>query len=63
MLSYDGHLRNESVAIHLILLSSTATSSATGGYVVVPKRPSRNEEKTRNAPSSYLVSPQNLFSE
>ena len=70
MLCYDGQLRNGCIATHFILLSSTAASSATGGYVVVPERPSgngeptcRNEEETGNAPSSYVVLPQNLFSE
>ena len=70
MLCYDGYLRNGSLATHFILLSSTATSSATGGHVVVPERLSKNEEPTigneehaRNAPSSYLVLPQNLFNE
>ena len=62
VLCYDGQLRNGSVATHFIHLSSTATRSATGGYIVVPERPSRNEElasgneeQTRNVPSSYLV--------
>ena len=69
MLCYEGQLRNVFVATHFILLSSTAMSSATGGYAVVPDRPNRNEdptyrseepisrieEQTRNAPSSHLV--------
>ena len=63
MLCYDDQSRNDSVATHFILLSSTATSSATGGYVVVPEQPSRNEEQTRKAPISYIVLPQNLFNE
>ena len=70
MLCYDGQLRNGSVATHFILLSSTATSSGTSEYVTLQERPSRNqeptnrnEEQTRNAPSSYQVLPQNLFSE
>ena len=70
MLCYDGQLRNSPVATHFILLSSTATSSAAGGYVVFPERPSRNEEptsrneeQTRNVPSSHIVLPQNLFNE
>ena len=70
MLCHGGHLRNGSVATHFILLSSTAASSATGGYVVVPERPSRNEEptsrneeQTRNVPSFCLILPQNLFNE
>ena len=70
MLCYDGQLRNGSVATHFILLSSTATISATGGYVVVLERPSRNEEptsrneeQTKNVPSSYLILPQNVVNE
>ena len=70
MLRYDGQLRNSSVVTHFILLSSTAASSGTGGYVDVPELPSRNaeptsanEEQTRNTPSSHSVLPQNLFSE
>ena len=46
MLCYNGQLRNGSVATQFILFSSTAASSAIGGYVVVPERPSRNEEAT-----------------
>ena len=59
MLCHFGQTRNGSVATHFILLSSTATSSATGGYVVVPERFGRNEEptsknkeRTRNKPLS-----------
>ena len=70
MLCYDGQLLNGSVATQFMFLSSTAASSATGEYVVVPERPSRNEEptseneeQTTNVPSSYLVLPQNLFNE
>ena len=70
MLCYDGQLRNGSVATHFIPLSSTATSSGTSEYVTLQERPSRNqeptnrnEEQTSNAPSSYQVLPQNLFSE
>ena len=70
MLCYDGQLRNGSVATDFILLSSTAASSATEGYVVVPERPSRteeptsrNEEQTRNVLRSYRVLPQTLFNE
>ena len=70
MLCYDGQLRNGSVATDFILLSSTATSSVTGGCVVVAERPSRNEEPIRsieeqimNVASSYLVLPRNLFNE
>ena len=70
MLCYDGQIRNAFVATHLILLSCTATSSATGGYVVVPERSSKNEEptstneeQTTNSPSSYLALIQNMFNE
>ena len=70
MLCYDGQLPNGSMATHFILLSSIATSSATGGYVAVPERSSkkedptsRKEEQARNVPSSYLVLPQNVFNE
>ena len=70
MLCYDGQLRNGSVATHFNLLSSTAASSATGGYMVVPERPSRNEEPTsrneeqaRNFPSSYLVLRQKVLND
>ena len=59
MLCYDGQLRNGSVGTHFFLLSSTAASSATSGYVVVPERPITNKEPTRgneeqawNVPSS-----------
>ena len=68
MMCYDGQLRNGSLTTHLILLSSTAAISATGGYVFVPKRSSRNEERTNrneeqtwHVPSSFRVLPQNLF--
>ena len=37
--------RNGYVAIQLILLSSTAESSATSSYVVVPERFGQNEER------------------
>ena len=70
MLCYDSDIRNDSVASQFIPLSRTGTSSATGGYVVVPERPSRNEkstswndEQTGNIPSSYIVLPQNLLNE
>ena len=53
-LCHFGRTRNGYVAIHLILLSSTAESSATSGYVVVLERfgqneqaASRNEERAR----------------
>ena len=65
VLCHLGQTRKGSVATHFILLSSTVTSSATGGYVVVPERfgqkeepasrneepASRNEERTRRKPS------------
>ena len=70
MLCYDGQLRNSFVLTHFPSDKSTATKSATGGYVTVPERPSRNEEptsrnegQTRNNPTSYLVLPHNLYSE
>ena len=70
MLCYNGHLPNVSVATNFIHFSSTATSSATGEYVTVPERPSRNEEPisrteehTRNVPIYHLVLPENLLSE
>ena len=44
MLCLFGQARNGTVATYFILLSSTATSSATGGYVVVPERFDQNEE-------------------
>ena len=54
MLCHFGQTRNGSVTTHFILLSSTAMSSGTGGYVVVAERfgenkgpVSRNEELTR----------------
>ena len=76
MLWYDGQLRNGSITTHFTLIG-TAVSSATGRYVVVPERPSRNEEptggneeptagneeQTRSAPRSCLVLPQKLCSE
>ena len=58
MLCHFDQTRNGSVATHFILLSSTATSSDTGGYVVVPERfgqneepVSSNEERTRKKPN------------
>ena len=39
-----GRTWNGYVATHFILLSGTAESSATSGYVVVPERFGRNEE-------------------
>ena len=44
MLCHFGQTRNASVATHFILLSSTATSSATGAYVDVPDHLEQNEE-------------------
>ena len=51
-----GQTRNGYVATHFILLSSSAVSSATSAYVVVPERfgqnaepGSRNEERIRKA--------------
>ena len=44
MLCHFGQTRNGSIATHFILLSSTATISATGGYVDVPERYRQNEE-------------------
>ena len=49
MLCHFGRTRNGSVATHFIFLSSTAESSVTSGYVVVPERFGQNEESaTRN---------------
>ena len=42
-LYHYGRTRNTYVATHFILLSSTADSSAAGGYVVVPERFGYNE--------------------
>ena len=39
-----GRTRNGYLATELILLSSTAESSATSGYVVVPERFGQNEQ-------------------
>ena len=44
MLCQFGQKRNVYVATRFILLSSTAVSSATGGYVVVPEHSLQNEE-------------------
>ena len=59
MLCQFGQTRNGSEATHLIVLSSTAKSSATGDYVAVPERfgqndepASRNKEQARNKLSS-----------
>ena len=59
-LCHCGRTRNGYVATHFIHLSSTAESSATSGYVVVPERfsqiellASRNEERARRKPSLF----------
>ena len=44
MLCQFGKTRNGYVAIYFVVLSSTAVSSATSGYVVVPERFGLNEE-------------------
>ena len=58
MLSQFGRTRNAYVATRFILLSSTAESSATSGYVAVPEHFLQNEEaacinneRTRKEPS------------
>ena len=58
MLCQIAQTRNGYVATYFILLSSTAASSATSGYVVVLKRFDQNEEpagineeRTRKEPS------------
>ena len=43
-LCHFGRTRNGYVATHFIILSSTAESSATSGYLVVPERFGQNEE-------------------
>ena len=43
-LCHFGRTRNGYVATHFILLSSTAESSTTSGYIVVPERFGENEE-------------------
>ena len=47
MFCHFGRTRNVSVANLFILLSSTVTSSAKGGYVVVPEHFAQNEELPR----------------
>ena len=61
-LCHFGRTRNGYVAAQFILLSSTAESSATTGYVVVPERfgqneepVSRNEERARKKHSFGFV--------
>ena len=58
MLRHFGGTPNGYIATYFILLSSTAVSSATSGYVVVPERFGQseepacsNEERTRKKPS------------
>ena len=58
MLCHFGRTRNGFVATRFILLSSTAESSATGGYVVVTKLSGQSEswaaknvERTTEKPS------------
>ena len=46
-LCHFGRTRNDYVATHLILLSSTAKRSATRGYVVFPERFGQNEAPAR----------------
>ena len=57
MLCHFGQTRNGYVGPYFILLSTTAVSSATGGYVVVPEHfgqteepAGSNEERTRKKP-------------
>ena len=66
VLCHFGQTGNGSVATHFILLGSTATSCATGGYVVVPEHfgrkeepAGRNEGRTQNKPSFV---PKSVFS-
>ena len=61
MLCHFGQTRNGYVATYFSLLSSTAASSATSGYVVVPEHFGQNEEpafsneeRTRKNPSFVL---------
>ena len=61
MLCHFVQTRNVSLAFYFILLSSTATNSATGDYVGVRERfgqneepAGRNEERTNKKPSSLL---------
>ena len=60
MLCLFGRTRNVYVVTRFILLSSTAESSATGGYVAVPEHFLQNEEpacineeRTRKKPSFF----------
>ena len=59
-LFHFGRIRNVYVATRIILLSSTAESSATSGYVVAPERfgqiqawASRNVERAKKKPSLF----------
>ena len=59
-LFHFGRTRNVHVATRIILLSSTAESSATSGYVVAPERSgqieawaSRNVERAMKKPSLF----------
>ena len=59
-LFHFGRTRNVCMATRIILLSSTAESSATSGYVVAPERSgqieelaSRNVERARKKPSLF----------
>ena len=45
-LCHFGQKRNGYVATYFILVSSTAASSATSGYIVVPEQFGQNEEPT-----------------
>ena len=61
MLRHFGQTRNVYVATRIILLSSTAESSATGGYVAVPEHFLQkeepaciNKERTKKKPSFVL---------
>ena len=47
MLCLFGQTRNGYVATHFILCTTTAKSSATSGYVVVPERFGQNDEPAR----------------
>ena len=62
MLLHFGRTRNVYVATRIILLSSTAESSATSGYVVATERTGqsearagRNVERAKKKPSSFPI--------
>ena len=66
MLCHFGQTRNGYVATYFIPLSSTAASSATSGYVVVPERFGQNEEQAgsneeRNKKKTSFVSKVDLI--